>query len=147
MKDKIDFIKILEKGLRCKATVCNKDLKEGGLRKVLNFGHTLGHAVEHLSKYKLSHGEAISIGMTLANKIARKLKKLSAVEEKRIAAMLKKYELPTELPKNIKLDAIIDMVYRDKKMEGQEVSFILSRGLGKHEIVKLTPERVKKLLG
>jgi len=146
MKDKIDFIKILEKGLRTKATVCNKDLKEGGLRKVLNFGHTLGHAIEHLSKYRLSHGEAISIGMTLANKISMKLGKLSQKQADQIAAMLDKFELPQVLPKYIKLKDIIEMVYRDKKMDGQKVSFILSRGIGKHEIVKLTPKELQRLL-
>ncbi len=146
MSDEIDFIKILEKGLRTKATVCNKDLKEGGVRKILNFGHTLGHAIEYLSKYKLSHGEAISIGMVLANKIAQKLGKQSKETGERIEAMLKRYDLPTEMPKNIKLKDAIEMVYRDKKMEGEEVSFILSTGIGKHEIVKLTPKKLMRLL-
>ncbi len=146
MSDKTDFIEILEKGLRTKATVCNKDLKEGGVRKVLNFGHTLGHAIEYLSKYKLTHGEAISIGMVLANKVAQKLGKQSKKTGERIEVMLKKYDLPTELPKNIKLEDMIEMVHKDKKMEGEQVSFILSRGLGKHEIVKLTPKELMKLL-
>lgn len=146
MKDEIDFIKILEKGLRTKATVCNQDLKEAGLRKVLNFGHTLGHAIEHLSHYRLSHGEAISIGMTLANKIAQKLGKLTKKQGERIAAMFKKYDLPTKLPKSIKVKDMIDMVYRDKKMDGQKVTFILSRGMGKHEMVQLSPDELKKLL-
>ena len=146
MKKDIDFIKILEKGLRCKATICNKDLKEGGLRKVLNFGHTTGHAIEYLSKYKLTHGEAISIGMMLANKAAIKLKKLKKMDAERIEAMLKRYDLPTELPKSIKLDDVIEMVYKDKKMVGDEVGFIISKGIGKHEIVQLDPKELKKLL-
>lgn len=146
MAKNMDFIKILEKGLRCKATVCNKDLKEGGIRKVLNFGHTLGHAIEYLSKYKLNHGEAISIGMVLANRIARKMKKQTKAQGERIEAMLRRYDLPTELPKYIKVEDMIDMVYRDKKMNRDQVNFILSKGLGKHEIVKLTPNELKKLL-
>jgi len=146
MADKINFIKILEKGLRTKATVCNKDLKEKGLRKVLNFGHTLGHAIEHLSKYKLTHGEAISIGMVLANKVSIKLGKLTQKQADRIEAMLKKYDLPTELPKNIKLDDAIEMVYRDKKMMGDKVNFIISKGMGKNEIIQLKPEKLKELL-
>ncbi len=146
MKDDIDFIKILEKGLRCKATICNKDLKEGGVRKVLNFGHTTGHAIEYLSKYKLNHGEAISIGMALSNKAAMKLKKLSQKQADRIEAMLKRYDLPTELPKYIKLDDVIEMIYKDKKMVGDEVDFVISKGLGKFEIIRLKPEKLKKLL-
>lgn len=146
MSEKTDFIKILEKGLRTKATICNKDLKEGGVRKVLNFGHTLGHAIEYLSNYKMSHGEAISIGMVLANKVAQKLGKQTKKQGEQIEVMLKKYDLPTELPKSIKLKDMIDMVYKDKKMEGEKVSFILSRGLGKHEIVKMTPKKLMQLL-
>lgn len=146
MRDKIDFIKILEKGLRTKATVCNKDLKEKGLRKVLNFGHTLGHAIEHLSKYKLTHGEAISIGMVLANKVAQNLGKQTKKQGDRIEVMLDKYDLPKKLPKYIKVKDMIDMVYRDKKMVGQKVNFIISKGIGKHEIIKLTPQELKKLL-
>jgi 3-dehydroquinate synthetase len=84
--------------------------------------------------------------MTLANKIAQKLGKQSKKQGEQIAAMLHKYELPTALPKSIKLPDIIEMVYRDKKMDGQEVSFILSRGIGKYEIVKLNPKELKKLL-
>ena len=112
----------------------------------MNFGHTLGHAIEYLSNYKMSHGEAISIGMVLANKVAQKLGKQTKKQGERIEVMLKKYDLPTELPKSIKLKDMIDMVYKDKKMEGEKVSFILSRGLGKHEVVKLTPEKLMKLL-
>ena len=146
MNDEVDFIQILEKGLRTKATVCNQDLREGGVRKVLNFGHTLGHAIEYLSKYKLSHGEAISIGMVLANKIAQKLGKQNKKTGERIETMLKKYDLPTEVPRGMKLEDMIDMVYRDKKMSGEHVSFILSTGMGKHEIIKLTPKEMMKLL-
>lgn len=146
MKKDIDFIQIMEKGLHAKADVCNKDLREGGVRKVLNFGHTLGHAIEYLSHYKLSHGEAISIGMVLANRVAQKLGKQSKKAGDQILALLKKYDLPTELPNNIKLKDAIEMVYKDKKMEGDKVSFILSKGLGKHQIVKLKPEELMKLL-
>lgn len=146
MSEKIDFIKILGKGLRTKATVCNKDLKEGGIRKVLNFGHTLGHAIEYLSHYKLTHGEAISIGMVLANKVAQKLGKQGKKTGERIEAMLKKYDLPTQLPKNIKMKDMIEMVHKDKKMEGEKVSFIISTEFGKHEIIQLKPEELKKLL-
>ncbi len=117
-----------------------------GPRKALNFGHTLGHAIEYLSKYELTHGEAISIGMMLENKIAQKLGKQSKETGERIEAMLKKYDLPRELPKNIKLEDMIDMVYRDKKMEGQEVTFILSTAIGEHEMVKLDPEKLITLL-
>ena len=106
----------------------------------------MGHAIEYLSKYKLSHGEAISIGMVLANKIAQKLGKQSKKTGERIKTMLHKYDLPTEIPKSIKLTDMIDLVYRDKKMSGDYVSFILSTGMGQYDIVKLKPKEIMKLL-
>lgn len=146
MTDKMDFVEILEKGLKTKVSVCNKDLKEKGARKVLNFGHTFGHAIETLSAYKLSHGEAISIGMTLANRIAQKLGKQSKKQGDRIEALLKKYDLPTELPKNISLLKVVEMIRKDKKMEGGKINFIISKGMGKHEIVKLSAEELTALI-
>lgn len=141
-----DLRPILEKSIAAKVQVCNEDLKESGLRKVLNFGHTFGHAIEYLSRYKLTHGEAISIGMVLANKIAQKLGRQSKAHGDRISEMLKKHGLPTEVPKYIKLKEVIEMVYRDKKMDGQKVTFILSLGMGQHKIVKLTPDELMKML-
>lgn len=146
MAKKLDFGCILAKSIGAKVKVCNKDLKEDGLRKVLNFGHTLGHAIEYLSHYKLTHGEAISIGMVLANKIARKLGKQTKAHGDLITEMLKKYDLPTELPKGMKLAEVINMVNRDKKMDGQKVTFILSPKMGQHEMVELEPKELVKLL-
>lgn len=146
MANKLDFRKILAKSIAAKVKVCNEDLKEGGLRKVLNFGHTLGHAVEYLSHYKLTHGESISIGMVLANCIAHKLGKQTKAYGDRITEMLQKHGLPTELPKGMKLADVIGMVNRDKKMEGQKVTFILSPKMGKHEMVKLAPDELGELL-
>lgn len=146
MADPLDYNQILEKSLRCKVNVCNEDLKEGGLRKVLNFGHTLGHAIEELSQYRLTHGEAISIGMTLANKVAQKLGKQQKETGNRITTLLEKYGLPTALPKTMTLEEVVDMVRKDKKMEAEKVSFILSCDMGKHEIVKLTLKELMQLL-
>ncbi|MFH0838178.1 MAG: 3-dehydroquinate synthase [Patescibacteria group bacterium] len=146
MAKKPDFRPILEKSIATKVRVCNEDMKEGGLRKVLNFGHTFGHAIEYMSRYKLSHGEAISIGMVLANKIAQKLGKQSKAHGDRITEMLKKHGLPTEMPKKMKLRNIIEMIYKDKKMEGQKVTFILSTKMGQHEMVKLAPDELRELL-
>lgn len=146
MAEKLDFGPILEKSIGAKVRVCNEDLKEGGLRKVLNFGHTFGHAIEHLSEYELTHGEAISIGMVLANRIAQGLGKQQKSHGDRITEMLEKHGLPTEVPGGMKLEDMIQMVYKDKKMEGQKVTFILSPKMGQYEMVKLTPEELKKLL-
>lgn len=146
MAEKTDYQAILEKSIQAKTKVCNKDLKEKGPRKVLNFGHTLGHAVEYLSHYKLTHGEAISIGMVLANRVAQCLGKQNKTHGERVMAMLKKFALPTELPKGIKLSEVIEMVNRDKKMEDGKINFILSCGLGEYEMVKLAPEKLEELL-
>jgi len=146
MAKKTDYQPILEKCIGAKVKVCNEDLKEGGLRKVLNFGHTLGHAIEFLSHYKLTHGESISIGIVLANQIAQNLGKQTKAHGDRVVEMLKKYNLPTDLPKGMKLAEVIGMVNRDKKMEGEKVTFILSPKMGQYEMVKLTPNELMKYL-
>lgn len=146
MGKKVDYRVLLKKSIAAKVRVCDEDLREDGLRKVLNFGHTFGHAIEYLSRYKLTHGEAISIGMALANRIAQKLGKQSKAHGDRITAMLEQHGLPTELPKGMKLAEVIGMIYKDKKMDSGKVTFILSPKMGKYEMVQWTPEELKKLL-
>ncbi len=137
---------ILEHSLRAKVNICNQDLKEGGVRKVLNYGHTLGHAIEQLSNYQLSHGEAISIGMVLANQIAQKIGKQSKETASRIEAMIKKYDLPTQIPNYIKIEDAIEMIAKDKKMQQSKVDFILATELGKYEIHPFSLQELRDLL-
>src|SRR4051812_27971748 len=91
--------------VRLKADVVRADAREHGLRKVLNFGHTLGHAIEHVSGYALLHGEAIAIGMVLEARIAERLGVAEQGIAARIADVLRRAGLPVERPRELQVDS------------------------------------------
>ncbi len=130
-KDNLE--KIVEKSLRIKKKIVEADVKEGGLRKVLNFGHTLGHAIE--SEYgmgKLYHGECVALGMV-------KFSKGEAKE--RIIKVLKKLNLPTEF--DYDKDRVLNTIKHDKKADGNKVTVILVEKIGQFEMKKADIETLK----
>ncbi|MFH2144824.1 MAG: 3-dehydroquinate synthase [Candidatus Omnitrophota bacterium] len=120
---------------RIKADVVSRDERETlGLRAVLNFGHTIGHALETATKYnKLNHGEAVSIGMTAAAQIARQMGILKQETFLRIEQLLKHMDLPVKT-KNSNFRAVLKAFYRDKKFIRGKVRMVLPTRLG-HVIV------------
>jgi 3-dehydroquinate synthase len=110
---------IVERCSRIKAGIVERDEKETrGLRTLLNFGHTIGHAIESATGYaRLNHGEAIAIGMLAAAGISLRLKMLSTPELKRIEALTKKAGLPVKI-RGVPLKAVIKAHYHDKKFRG-----------------------------
>ena len=101
--------------VRCKAEVVTSDEREGGRRAILNYGHTLGHALETASGYDLRHGEAVAIGLVYAAEVALRLGRIDAarvVEHRRIVAA---YDLPVTLPPGIEPAELVDLFGRDKK--------------------------------
>ncbi len=146
LKEHIDYVNILVKGIQTKASVVNSDSKDWGLRKVLNFGHTTGHAIEALGDGKYSHGEAISIGMMLANKVAMNLGKQTQETADRVKTMLDHYDLPTELPADMTDEKLLPLIAKDKKMDGKNIDYVLCTGIGRFEMIKLTPEEIIKLM-
>ena len=118
-----------------KADVVQQDETESGLRAILNFGHTVGHALEAISHYgKFQHGEAISIGQIVAATLSTKLTSLSPVEAQRITELFQRAGLPTELKwsksQRTKLVAAMQL---DKKVAGGDVKFVLARRIGQVE--------------
>ena len=109
-----------------KSAIVNQDEKEGGLRRLLNFGHTFGHAIEHLNR--ISHGEAVSIGMVMAVDISVRKGLLSPSDADRIKQLLQRLNLPILC--GIDPARMIDAVRKDKKRESEAVQFILLRGIG-----------------
>lgn len=146
MADEIDFTKILEKGIKTKANVVNSDSRDWGLRKVLNFGHTTGHAIEALGEGRYTHGEAISIGMLLACKVSMNLGVLDQATTDRIRTMIEKYNLPTELPKDMTDEKMLNLIAKDKKSDGHKVDYVLCTGMGQFEMRMLAPEEIIKLM-
>ena len=115
-----------------KAKVVGQDEREGGLRAILNYGHTIGHALEAVSRYgKYLHGEAISIGQVAAAKISRDVLGLGQAEVDRIEALFAQANLPTSVrlakPQLAKVFAAMKL---DKKVSGGEVKFVLAQKIG-----------------
>jgi 3-dehydroquinate synthase len=134
---------ILSSSCQAKADVVSKDEKESGLRAILNYGHTIGHAVESLTGYKLvNHGEAVAIGMVAAGQIALQLKMWSNVEAQRQDALIEKAGLPVKLPAGVDIEAIIDTLQTDKKVKDGKVRFVLPTQIGKVTVTDQVPSDV-----
>lgn len=126
---------IIEKSLLIKKSVVQQDEKEKGLRKVLNFGHTVGHAVEALSFGKLYHGECVAIGM---------LPFCSEAVKARVQKILDKNNLPYELPVNS--NEISNVISHDKKSDGTLIECVFVDKVGTFRFEKLTKEQILELL-
>jgi 3-dehydroquinate synthase len=131
--------KVIADSVRLKASVVSADEKEGGLRQVLNLGHTVGHAIEAETRYKqLLHGEAVAWGMVAATHIALSTGKLDSVTAGRISnAILSFGRLPRM---KIRTASIVKRLRSDKKTRQGVVHFVLPREIGKVEIVSDVPE-------
>ncbi|MBE9141369.1 3-dehydroquinate synthase [Nodosilinea sp. LEGE 07088] len=127
---------ILTRSCQAKADVVSQDEKEAGLRAILNYGHTIGHAVESLMHYRgVNHGEAVAIGMVAAGAIAVRLNLWDQSLAARQLALLQKTSLPTQIPAGLALDDLLRALLSDKKVEAGRVNFILPESLGR---VRLT---------
>lgn len=122
---------ILTRSCQAKAHVVSKDEKEAGLRAILNYGHTIGHAVESLTGYRLvNHGEAVAIGMVAAGQIAVELGLWSQEAAQRQLALIQKSGLPTQIPPGLDIEAILVSLQSDKKVEAGKVRFVLPTQIG-----------------
>jgi 3-dehydroquinate synthase len=131
---------ILSCSCQAKADVVSKDEKEAGLRAILNYGHTIGHAVESLTGYKLvNHGEGVAIGMVAAGQIAVQLKMWNATDAQRQDALIQKAGLPTQLPSVLDIEAIIDTLQTDKKVKDGKVRFVLPTQIGAVTVTDQVP--------
>jgi 3-dehydroquinate synthase len=139
---------IVSESAKIKARVVEKDERESGLRMILNFGHTIGHAVETLTKYKAyNHGEAVAIGMVAAAKIANHMKMIGQDSVVRITNLLVKLGLPTEI-EGLPSKKILEVLAIDKKVRAGKVQFVLPEKIGKVVIKGDVPlKTVKKVLG
>ena len=115
---------------RIKADVVEQDEREGGLRRILNYGHTIGHAVEAASAFSISHGFAVAIGMVAAARLAVLKGVLAADDERRISALISHYGLPVAVPSDLDRDAIKTYLKTDKKVMAGKVFYILPTAIG-----------------
>ncbi len=133
--DKEALTYIIRTGCEIKGYVVENDEKESNLRKILNFGHTIGHAVENLSDYTISHGEAISIGMIAEGKIALEMGIWNHDELAKMTALIQKASLPSEIPDYMKTEMIIDAMKLDKKARGGNIEMVLPQSIGEMTMV------------
>ena len=131
--DPVIIEKLVSESVLIKSEVVNKDEKEMGDRRKLNFGHTFGHAIEQAMG--IPHGEAISIGMVIASALSVRIGGLSKKSADRISELLSKFKLPTTLQGNWK--PIFGALEKDKKKTGQGIHFVLLSDIGKAEIRKI----------
>lgn len=142
--DKDDLKEVIQRSVELKAKVVNQDEKEAGIRAVLNYGHTFGHVIENETCYtKYLHGEAVAIGMVMANRLAVQLDLISLQDEKRVVNLLQKYDLPTSYMIE-DIDNFYEHFFLDKKSENNNIKFILPVGLGNFTIQKFLEESMVK---
>ena len=129
-----DLPKIIEAAILIKKNVVEKDPKENGLRRVLNFGHTVGHAIEASENGRLLHGECVALGM---------LPFCSPDVRARLSALLEKYSLPTKITKK---DELIPYINHDKKLTKDGVITVFSNKIGTYEFRKMSAGDIIDLL-
>ena len=131
---------------RIKAEVVEKDEKESGLRGILNYGHTIGHAIETTSDFKVPHGGAIAIGMLAAARISNRMGILDEGALVRLKNIIEQANLPAELP-GLKVAEIIQAIKHDKKVLRDKVRFVLLRSIGEAFITdEVSPSLVEEVL-
>ena len=132
----------IRRNCEIKAAVVEEDERESDVRAILNFGHTIGHAVEILASASgMLHGEAVSIGMVGASGIALKMGLWTEGEDRRLRRLLQTAGLPVKAP-DLDRDALIDRMMRDKKVVDGKLRFVLPEAIGRVAIRDDVPEAI-----
>ncbi|HPK53226.1 MAG TPA: 3-dehydroquinate synthase [Smithellaceae bacterium] len=129
-RDMLLLLRIVESCCRIKKSIVEIDEKEQGLRQILNYGHTLGHALEAQSDFAVTHGEGVALGMIAAARISEKTGYLESAARERIEYLIQKAGLPCRLPGGLPVAKVIARLKMDKKKEGDVVHFILLKKIG-----------------
>ncbi len=156
LEEKVDSILDLDREIlaevvhQCaaaKARVVMEDEKEGGLRAILNFGHTLGHAVEAMTEYsRFLHGEAVAIGMVFAARLSAARHGFPEPDARRVAALLERFGLPITIPEELDRGDLARAVETDKKRQADRVKFICVEALGQTRFELLSTNEIEESL-
>ncbi len=134
---------IIKRSCEIKAEVVSKDEREAGLRSILNFGHTIGHAIETATEYKqYLHGEAVAIGVHLEARLSDMLGLIDTKKVLRIKSLIDAFGLPSEMASGIEVQRILSSMELDKKAVAGKLKFILPEKIGSVRIEKEVPEKV-----
>ncbi len=126
---------IAQKNCRIKARIVEEDPTEKNQRRILNYGHTIGHAIESASNFRLLHGEAVGIGIIGAGLIEKKLGLSSDMQFERVKSLLENLQVPTKIPGGVPADKILELIKRDKKAINKWPLFVLIDQIGKARCV------------
>ena len=128
------FREIVERSIAIKARVVSEDFKESGLREILNYGHTLGHAIEHNERYQWRHGVAVAIGMVFVAELAQLAGKLSPAVVDRHRNILKSLGLPVSY-RNGEFEKLLATMQRDKKSRAGSLRFVVLDDVAKTSVL------------
>ena len=153
LEEKLDDVLALEpeaiahaiaRACAIKAEVIGLDEREAGLRALLNFGHTLGHAIENVSGYRrVRHGEGVSMGMVFAAALSERLGLADRGTARRLEALLERTGLPIVPPDTLRdNEAYLRAIRVDKKVREAKVGFVVLREIGRAEVVRLAPDEI-----
>jgi 3-dehydroquinate synthase len=138
--------KMVLESVRIKAEVVEKDEKEADLRAILNYGHTVGHAVETASDFRLKHGQAVAIGMMAAARIANRMGILGDGDVMRLEKVIRKAGLPVEMP-DLDREKVMQAMKHDKKVAQKKIRFVLLKSIGDTFITdEVSPSLVEEVL-
>jgi len=132
-KDPKILEQLIYKNVLIKKKIIAQDEKEKNIRAILNLGHTFGHAMETLSNYKISHGQAVAIGLAVASQ-----------REEKIINLLSYFGLTTRIPKKMDVKKIVEIMRADKKNQSNKITVVIPEKIGKVKIVKNYP--IKKII-
>jgi 3-dehydroquinate synthase len=151
-KDGPALERVVQRSVEIKAAVVAEDERESGRRAILNFGHTIGHAIEATSRFEVLHGEAVAIGMVYEARLGEMLGITAKGTAERIVRLLEQFRLPVERPDGASADQLIEVMRGDKKVRGGEIRFALPKEIGVMNqkdgwTVTVDGERLLKQLG
>jgi 3-dehydroquinate synthase len=142
------MVQVITASCAIKARVVEQDEREDDYRAVLNFGHTLGHALEAATGYReFLHGEAVAIGMVKAAIISLNHGFCDQQSLERIRKLILKFGLPVELPESVTKQSLIGGMEVDKKSAGGKIKFVVCRGIGRADFHRLSPPEILSALG
>lgn len=136
--DNVVVEELVFRAIKIKAKIIEQDEKDLDLRNILNYGHTIGHAIETLSEFKLKHGEAVAIGMMAAGRISNKMGMLSKKDLYRMKDVLEKTGLVTKAPE-VDIAQLIEIMKHDKKVLAGKIRFVLLNSIGKAIMSDIVP--------
>ncbi|MCA2002056.1 MAG: 3-dehydroquinate synthase, partial [Chloroflexi bacterium] len=129
---------VVKRAMAVKIKIIEEDPYEKGFRAALNLGHTVGHAVELVSGFRLRHGEAVAIGMTVEAQYAERIGVAKPSTAERIRQTLEALDLPAQIPRQMPREKIVQAMRMDKKKNARTIRFALPVEIGKVELVDVT---------